>query len=235
MAQAIVAKPSLISSLLLTVSNHFKPHRTEALQRIRTNAFSLVLIFILSNLLPLPTIQRSLRLVISNNKPERWSSDWLYKWFSIIEVTLAAVFAFNLLQGVYAVQYPRTVPPTPERQKSLFQNTTNQKRSFKVLSPNSSPQLQKAFSMSQSASFTGSSSTYPTSPLSTPSRVVHYPSVAASSTNTNASSTSTMLLHSSPSPVITAYRGHSKSIGRALDESFLGRIPPPESDNEDEA
>ncbi|KAG5333654.1 hypothetical protein E4T56_gene19781 [Termitomyces sp. T112] len=174
-----------------------------------------------------------MRLVISDNKPERWSSDWFYRWFCIIEVALVALFAFNLLQGLYAVQYPRTVPLTPEKQKSLFQNTTNPKRSFKVLSPNSSPQPQRAFSMSQSASFTGSPSTYPASPLSTPSRVVHYPSVSASSTNTNASSTSTTLFHSTPSPAIPAYRYHSNSVGRALDESFLGRIPPPESDDED--
>lgn len=154
MPQVVKMKPSLISSLLSTISNHFKPHRAEALQRIRINAFSLVLVVVFSNLLPLPTIQRSLRLVISDSKSERWSSDWLYRWFCILgersslssitsvpkalwsEVTLAVVFAFNLLQGVYAVQYPRTVLATPEKQKSLFQNTTHPKRSFRVLSPN---------------------------------------------------------------------------------------------------
>ncbi|KAG6916143.1 hypothetical protein DXG01_008294 [Tephrocybe rancida] len=144
-------------------------------------------------------------------------------------VAVATVFGFNVLEGVFAIKYPRvSVPATPGSAKPLFQAVPTPKRTFKVLSPQSSPQPQKAFSISQSAS-----SSYPASPLSTPSRVVHYPSIAASSTNTNASSTSTMLFHSTPSPAVAAYRGkHSNSVGRALDESFLGRIPPPESEEE---
>jgi hypothetical protein len=59
----------------------------------------------------------------------------------------------------------------------------------------SSPQPQKPFSASrQSSSFSASiatGSTYPTSPLSTPSRVLRYPDLAGS-TNTLGSSTSTM-------------------------------------------
>ncbi|KAG6841014.1 hypothetical protein C0991_002644 [Blastosporella zonata] len=170
---------------------------------------------------------------MSSNRLERWSADWLYRWFCITEVALASVFAFNILEGVYAVKYPRSpVVPTPGETKSVFQTQTP-KRSFNILSPQSSPQPQKAFSTSHSASFAASTSNYPASPLSTPSRIVHYPSIAASSTNTNASSTSTMLFHSTPSPAVAAYRGkHSNSAGRALDESFLGRIPPPESDEE---
>ncbi|KAG6810815.1 hypothetical protein H0H92_010205 [Tricholoma furcatifolium] len=121
------------------------------------------------------------------------------------------------MEGVLAVKYPRApVPATPGKTPNLFSSSPTPKRAFKVLSPQSSPQPQKPFSLSQAAS----PSKYPASPLSTPSRVVHYSSVAGSSTNTNASSTSTMMFHSTPSPV-TAYRG-------ALDESFLRRVPPTE-------
>ncbi|KAG5651814.1 hypothetical protein H0H81_007286, partial [Sphagnurus paluster] len=156
------------------------------------------------------------------------------------EVACAIVFAFNVLEGVYAVKYPRTpTPPTPARSKALFNTpgTPTNKRAFKVLSPHSSPQPQKPFSMStsmsQSASFSGSPSKYPTSPLSTPSRVVHYPTVPGS-TNTQASSTSMTMTMMSPSPVVKAYRGrHAAGVGRALDDSILGRIPRPESDDDE--
>ncbi|KAF5379476.1 hypothetical protein D9615_006650 [Tricholomella constricta] len=223
MAQNTTKPPSFISSLLQTVSNHLKPHRAEALQRIRVNAFCFLLVIIFTNLLPLPTLQGALRVVLSSNRPERWAADWPYRWFCIAE-------------AVYAVKYPRApLPPTPARPKTLFDDAPG-KRAFKILSPNSSPQPQKAFSMSQSASFstTASPSRYATSPLSTPSRVIHYPSVLpGASTNTQASSTSSMPFHATPSPVVSAYRGkHSSSVGRALDESFLGRMPPLELDDE---
>ncbi|KAF8076154.1 hypothetical protein FPV67DRAFT_400277 [Lyophyllum atratum] len=226
---------STITSLFQAVSNHFKPHRAEALQRIRVNAFCLLLLFIFSNLLPLPTLQSAVWTVSSSRKSERWATDWLYRWFCIAEVTFATVLTFNILEGVYAVRYPRPAPPpTPARSKTVFQTTPTSKRPFTILSPNSSPQLQKSFSTSQSASFSASALKYPASPLSTPSRVMQYPSVPASSTNTMASSTSTMAFHSTPSPVVSAYRGkHSSSVGRALDESFLGRIPPQDFDDED--
>lgn len=61
---------------------------------------------------------------------------------------------------------------------------------------------------------------YPTSPISTPSRVVHYavppgPNVLMN-TQASASTSSSIGLLSTPSPVVTAYRGKhlSNSVGR---------------------
>ena len=139
------------------------------------------------------------------------------------------------------------MPPinSPARTKSNVKSTTTTpQRPFKVLSPNvrlfifhvlstlaaansllhaqSSPQHQKPFSFAPSspfasASFSVSSGAYPVSPVSIPSRVVHY-SVppGSSSTNTQASSTSTVRYLATPSPVVSAYRGKhaSGNVGR---------------------
>ena len=86
----------------------------------------------------------------------------------------------------------------------------------------SSPQHQKPFSFAPSspfasASFSMSSVTYPVSPVSTPSRVVHYSiPPGSSSTNTQASSTSTVGYLATPSPVVSAYRGKhaAGNVGR---------------------
>ena len=153
------------------------------------------------------------------------------------EVSAAAISAFNFLEGGYALKYPRPpLPPytSPAKTKPIFKNDPTPKRPFKVLSPNvnihfpppsppfltgvsqTSPQPQKPFASSrQSSSFSTSiagGSTYPTSPLSTPSRVLHYPDIVL--TNTQGSSTSTMTFQT-PSPVLSAYRGkHANGMGR---------------------
>jgi hypothetical protein len=147
-----------------------------------------------------------------------------------LEVAGATIFSFNFLEGIYAVKYPRPpLPPytSPAKTKPIFKSDPTPQRSFKILSPNvrpdsppfcstdahvtqTSPQPQKAFSLSSSTS------KYPPSPLSTPSRVLQYSTLPASSTNTQASSTSTMAFHSTPSPIISAYRGKhlNGSVGR---------------------
>ncbi|GLB43180.1 hypothetical protein LshimejAT787_1300810 [Lyophyllum shimeji] len=236
MSQTTARQPSFLRSLFQTVSNHFKPHRAEALQRIRVNAFCLLLLFLLSNLLPFPTLQSSVWTVFSSRKPERWASDWIYRWCCVAEATLATISAFNILESLYAIKYPRPAPPpTPARSKNLFKSAPTPNRPFKVLSPNTSPQPQKSFSTSQTPAFMPSASKYPPSPLSTPSRVVQYPPVPpASSTTAQAASSTSSMAFQTPSPVVSAYRGkHAGNVGRALDESFLARIPPPESDDED--
>ena len=243
---------SLLSSTIQSIANYFKPHRAEALQRIRINAFGFVLIVVFSNLLPLPSLQSAICfLTISNSSHER-----AYRWFCILgtlpdertypkltlnikctEVLAATIFAFNVLEGAYAVKYPKPpLPPyaSPAKTKPIFKSgPTPKKRAFKVLSPNvriflvrlmslyllahdvkciqTSPQPQKPFS--PSPSFTTSisaGSTYPTSPLSTPSRVIHYSNLGGS-TNTQSSTTT----FQTPSPVMSAYRGkHLNSVGR---------------------
>ncbi|RDB27757.1 hypothetical protein Hypma_003204 [Hypsizygus marmoreus] len=227
---------SYISSAFQTVSNYFKPHRAEAIQRIRINAFCFLLVLIFSNLLPLPSIQSAVRVVSSSSRPERWSSDWVYRWFCIAEASAAAIFSFNVLEGVHAVRYPRPpLPPysSPAKTKPIFKAATPS-RPFRIMSPNTSPQPQRPFAFSPSASFSASTSKYQTSPLSTPSRVLQYSTIPASSTNTQASSTSTMAFLSTPSPVISAYRGkYSGGVGRALDESLLCHLPSGDADDDE--
>lgn len=87
-----------------------------------------------------------------------------------------------------------------------------------LISPQTTPQAQKPFAFSPSASTAlGSSSVpYAQSPISTPSRVLHYSTLPSSSTTTQSSSTSDFL--ATPSPVISAYRGKhmSADVGRTL-------------------
>jgi hypothetical protein len=122
----------------------------------------------------------------------------------------------------------------------------------------SSPQTQKPFSFSPSSSFGRSMTTnYPSSPASTPSRVVQYTVPPAnSSTTSQASNASSVNILSTPSPVISAYRGKhlSNSVGRkwlflsilllgmvlsivaigALDGSYLGQFTSSERNGDDD-
>lgn len=147
---------SLLSSTIQSITNYFKPYRAEALQRIRINAFGFILIVVFSNLLPLPSLQSAICfLTISNSNHERWA----FRWFCIIgtlfdewicpkltlnidfaEVLAATIFVFNVLEGAYAVKYPKPpLPPytSPAKTKPIFKSDpTPKKRAFKVLSPN---------------------------------------------------------------------------------------------------
>jgi hypothetical protein len=78
-----VMAQSLLSSTLQSIANYFKPYRAEALQRIRVNAFCFILVVVLSNLLPLPSLQSAL-LSVTSSRHERWSLDWVYRWFCIL-------------------------------------------------------------------------------------------------------------------------------------------------------
>lgn len=169
-----------------------------------------------------------------------------------VEVTAITIFTFNIAEAGYALKYPPPpMPPgnSPARTKSNVKSpTTTPQRPFKVLSPNvrlfifdvlaaansllhaqSSPQRQKPFSFAPSspfasASFSMSSGAYPVSPVSTPSRVVHYSiPPRSSSTNTQASSTSTVGYLATPSPVVSAYRGKhaAGNVGREFTMTWV--------------
>ena len=76
---------SLISSTLAAIANHFKPHKAEAVQRIRLNAVCLIAALILSYLLPLPSLPTAIRRVLcSSHTFERWSSEWVYQWVCLL-------------------------------------------------------------------------------------------------------------------------------------------------------
>ncbi|KAF9531007.1 hypothetical protein CPB83DRAFT_850012 [Crepidotus variabilis] len=239
-----------LSSTIGTVADRLKPHKAEAVQRVRTNALGLVTTLLLSFLLPLPSVPTALRALLSSNQHQRWTADWIWQWVCMLETALVVLLAYNVLEASYAIQYPRAPPPavvSPLKPKATVAATP--KKSFKILSPNTSPQVQKPFAFSPQASASRSfasasmalsstpganrSTTYAQSPIDTPSRVLNYTPILNSSTNTQASSTSDYL--QTPSPVISAYRGkHSGAdVGRALDGSYLSRLMPEVESDED--
>ncbi|KAJ7455363.1 hypothetical protein B0H11DRAFT_2067791 [Mycena galericulata] len=220
------------------IANYFKPHRAEALLRIRTNVFALLLIAVLSSLIPrIPSLPTALTVALAGNRHRRWSSDWIYASLCILEVSAVVWLSLNILQAVYAVKYPRApLPPSPSpaKTKGIHMAPPTPQRSFR-LSPNSSPQLQKSFSFGASGSAlqSSSSATYPSSPLSTPSRVLHYSGLPPSaSTSTFVSSTST--IHT-PSPILSTYLGKhgAEYTARPFDGAFLTELRKhPDSDEE---
>ncbi|EKM81548.1 hypothetical protein AGABI1DRAFT_69829 [Agaricus bisporus var. burnettii JB137-S8] len=226
------------SAIYSALLNHFKPHRAEALYRIRVNGFCLVTGILLTYLLPIPSLHEAIGIV--RGYPESASGEGLYGCFCILEVVALTLFSINFLHGIYAVNCPRaSLPPiaSPNRPKGIRKASLTPQRPFKLLSPQSSPQTQKPFSFSPSSSFGRSMTTnYPTSPASTPSRVVHYTAPPTnSSTTSQASNSSSINILSTPSPVISAYRGKhlSNSVGRALDGSFLGQFTSNDRNDDD--
>ncbi|KAF8803642.1 hypothetical protein BYT27DRAFT_7195502 [Phlegmacium glaucopus] len=229
---------SLLSSTITAVSNHLKPHRAEALQRIRLNALCLVTTLIVSYLLPVPSLLTAARILLTSSHHQRWSTEWIYEWTCVFEMAIITMFAYNILEAIYALKYPRAplpqiTSPASAKLRSGVAFSPTQKRPFKVLSPNSSPQPQKSFTFSPSSSLTSASISfsqsstnplYPQSPISTPSRVVHYSVPPSSLTKTMGSSTSTSEYLATPSPV-SAYRGRLPAdVGRALDGFYLTRL-----------
>ncbi|KXN84129.1 hypothetical protein AN958_00399, partial [Leucoagaricus sp. SymC.cos] len=217
--------------------SHFKPHRAEALQRVRVNSVCLATGVLVSYLLPIPSLHKAIHVVRARDY-DLGAGERMYRWFCLLEVAVLSIFLLNILHGIYAVRYPRaSFPPlaSPAKPKVKATAATPQ-RPFKVLSPQSSPQPQKPFSFSPSSSFGFSMTTnYPTSPISTPSRVVHYPAPPNASTTSQASTSSSVNILATPSPVVTAYRGKhlSNSVGHALDGSYLGQFVQ-EQDKEEE-
>ncbi|KAF8905745.1 hypothetical protein CPB84DRAFT_1771094 [Gymnopilus junonius] len=236
-----MASTRAISSTLTTISNHFKPHKAEAIGRLRANVLCLIATLIVSYLLPgsLPSIPTAVRTVI-----------WAWEWVCILETALTTLLGYNILEATYAIKYPRTplAPVTSPKKASpvIFSSNKTPKKAF-VISPNASPQPQKPFTFSPSASTSlasasialssstsGSNPTYAQSPLSTPSRVLHYSIPPSSSTNTQASSTSEYPY--TPSPVISAYRAKhaGMDVGRPVDGTFLMRVLPDETSDSEE-
>lgn len=70
---------SLLSLTLTTISNHFKPHRAEALQRIRLNGICLSTLLLSTYLLPLPSVLTALKAVLVSGINEAWTVEWIYK------------------------------------------------------------------------------------------------------------------------------------------------------------
>ena len=153
---------SLLSSTITAVSNHLKPHRAEALQRIRLNGLCLVTTLIVSYLLPIPSLLTAVRILLTSSHHQRWSIEWIYEWVCVfgtyiyswadevnitygllffIEMAIITIFAYNILEATYAVKYPRaSLPQTTSsaatNSKGGIATSPTPKRAFKVLSPN---------------------------------------------------------------------------------------------------
>jgi hypothetical protein len=110
---------SLLSSTIIAVSNHLKPHRAEALQRIRLNGLCLITTLIVSYLLPIPSLLTAVRILLTSSHHQRWSTEWIYEWvcvfgthiFGLANVKIAYWSFFFHRNGHYyhiRVQYPRS-------------------------------------------------------------------------------------------------------------------------------
>ncbi|EIW53651.1 uncharacterized protein TRAVEDRAFT_133127 [Trametes versicolor FP-101664 SS1] len=217
---AVSAASSSSSASLL---DWFKPLRSEAIARLRTNTVGLVGLVILSNLLPVPSPWRAFDVVW-----QRRPTSAPYYYLCAAEIALLAVLLFNVVQASYALKYPRVPPPPPpspaRKAKDTPLSPARQWRLSSSTTPNSSPQRQKAFS------------SYAPSPVSTPSRIVNYTIPGSVASPPDASFASSMSVPGSPASPLAAYRGrHSASVGRAFDGSLLSRLAKDDDEDEDYA
>ncbi|TBU41478.1 hypothetical protein BD309DRAFT_1002434 [Dichomitus squalens] len=200
----------------------FKPLRSEAIARLRTNSVGLAGLAILSHLLPVPSPWRAFHTVWGRNV-----GSGPYYYICAAELLVVGVFALNILQAAYALNYPRAPLPPPPSPAKPPKNTpwsppTRQWR-LQGLTPSPSPQRQKAFS------------SYAPSPVSTPSRTINYTIPGSAMSPPDASFLSSVSsVPPSPSSPLAAYRGrHSASVGRAFDGSLLSRLAKDDSDDDD--
>ncbi|KAK1222006.1 hypothetical protein PQX77_015185 [Marasmius sp. AFHP31] len=239
----------MAASNLARISNYFRPTRGEAVARVRINALCLLTIFIATYLLPLPSIPTSVISVISKSYEDRENAlNLWWRGISLLEVAITTICSYNILEGIYAIKYPRAPLPPPhlsplKKKQGLVMSPSPAKRPNSIISPNSTPSKNlslstRSFGQSLGGSTTPGKLRYADSPLSTPSRVVRYtlppqPSSTASAA-TNASSTSTM--PPTPSPVVSAYRGKQSSTasaGRPIDGLYLSQMSTREEEDDE--
>jgi len=108
---------SLLSSTLTTVSNHLKPHKAEAVQRIRMNTLCLLATLVLSYLLPVPSIFSAVRALLSSSQNQRWSAEWAWEWIGVLG-------AFLLICGLFFCSF------SPDRAESCVHHGLQHSGSF---------------------------------------------------------------------------------------------------------
>ncbi|KAJ3826198.1 hypothetical protein F5880DRAFT_1610437 [Lentinula raphanica] len=211
------------TSALTTFTNYFRPHRGEAVVRLRSNAFGLFSLLISTWLLPVPSVVLAIRILLSGNHAR---TEFLDGNESEWELAIAALLTYNILEATYALQYPRKpFPPSalsPAKKSNplgIF-SPESAKKPFRILSANSTPtsaSKYKPFTPGRSVALSESkNSHYPLSPASSPSRVIQYsmPSKSGSSGVNASISSSTSTIPPTPSPsstLATAYRGKHAS------------------------
>ncbi|KAF8141339.1 hypothetical protein EV363DRAFT_1151185 [Boletus edulis] len=194
------------ASLLFATSNakrlaHFsKPHRNEALLRLRNSTLCLVTLVLLTYLLPVPSLWTAFNVVRGEGHVD------VFWAVCAAEVALSGLLALNLIQAAVAIRYPRTpLPPLPSSPAKGLLTPQGQKKRRTILSPATSPQTQRSFT-----------SSYVPSPVSTPSRTLHYSMPSTPSPFGVSLGASTTSVPSTPSPSLAAYHGkHPPSLGRA--------------------
>ncbi|CDO71520.1 hypothetical protein BN946_scf184910.g19 [Trametes cinnabarina] len=218
-----MAATAVSSTSSTSVLDWFKPIRSEAIARLRTNSVGLVGLVIFTNLLPVPSLWTAFD-VIWHSKPTTAP----YYYLCAVELGLLALLVFNVLQAGYALKYPRApLPPPPSSAKAAKSTPLSPPaaRQWRLsgISPQASPQRQKAFS------------SYAPSPVSTPSRTINYTIPSSVSSPPDASFASSVSVPGSPASPLAAYRGrHSTSVGRAFDGSLLSRLARDEDSDEEE-
>ncbi|GJE93215.1 hypothetical protein PsYK624_093740 [Phanerochaete sordida] len=208
-----------------------KPHRSAAVARLRTNGLGLLVVFIVTTLLPLPSPFTALRLLLGSRYVDYdgLGGTW-WRWLCFLELGVLGVLSLNVLQASYALHYPPAAlppPPTPAKSAPGTPKSPPQRRLGSFTPSQSQSQPQKAFS----------SSLYASSPISTPSRTLYYSMPSATSLESSFAS-STSSFPGSPTPMynspLAAYRGkHRGSAGRAFDGELLKSLtrPPVEEDD----
>lgn len=74
------SKPSAVASF----TNYFRPHRGEAVVRLRSNAFGLISVFISTWLLPVPSVTSAMRMILSGSNSQNdflvvTGSEWNFR------------------------------------------------------------------------------------------------------------------------------------------------------------
>ncbi|KAI0792198.1 hypothetical protein C8Q75DRAFT_624480 [Abortiporus biennis] len=204
------------------LTDYFKPRPSEAIARLRSNGLATLTALIVVYLTPLPSPWVAFHII--STKADVSSFWWL---LCVLELLVFGVLGFNMLQASYALQYPPvsqpllSAPNTPAKPKPTPKSpAVASPRRLKGFTPVTSPQAQKAFSTS-----------YASSPVSTPSRTLNYTiPPSANCTFDSSFNSSTMSLPNSP---LAAYRGkHSTSVGRPITGDLLSRLGNNDSDED---
>ncbi|ETW78517.1 hypothetical protein HETIRDRAFT_435293 [Heterobasidion irregulare TC 32-1] len=201
-----------------------KPRYSEAVARLKNSLMALFALVVLTHLLPVPPLYSALWRVYRGSY-----RSFPHKVISLSEFWAFSILAFNILQASYAIYSPRkphAPPPTPAKPLSILQSprATPSAPAWRSkshgLSPNTTPQRQKAFA--PSASYT------PSDPLN----LARSYTLSFFGPSSDASFASSVSLPPSPSP-LAAYRGRQGgAIGRPLDASLLARLSQMDSDDE---
>ncbi|KIY64255.1 hypothetical protein CYLTODRAFT_425387 [Cylindrobasidium torrendii FP15055 ss-10] len=199
-----------MSSILM----RFLPHPPEAISRIRTNSFCLVVLALVTYLLPTPFL-----LNFTLKDAHGLSSGIWY-----FEVLLGAILSSNIIVSAYALKYPRPPLPGPKYRTVIMSPAPPRRKRLSdlVSTPPRTPDRQ-----GDSHLYEPGSSMRPNA--QTPLRYNLPPSASTSTFASTASLPPTP----SPMPVYRGKAGTRPTPVRPIDGSFMESIRRADSDDED--